>query len=51
MTQFRHVKRKTWGVVTPVNTGKSDGEDIDRIGVTLGLNLHHFWLRGNDFRS
>ena len=33
------LKRHTWGVVLPVNTGKGDGEDIDRIGVTSGLNL------------
>ena len=33
------------------NTGKGEVEDIDRIGVTLGLNLHLLWLRGNDVRS
>ena len=27
--------------------GRCDGEDIDRIGVTPGLNLHLLWLRGN----
>ena len=26
-------------MVTPVNTGKGDVEDIDRIGVTLGLKV------------
>ena len=31
--------------------GRGDGEDIDRIGVTPGLNLHLLWLRGYDARS
>ena len=39
MTSSRPVKRHTWSVVPPVNTGKGDGENIDRIGVTPGLNL------------
>ena len=40
MTKFRRVKRHTWAVVPTINTGKGDREDIDRIGVTPGLNLH-----------
>ena len=39
MISFRPVKRHTLGAVLPVNTGKGDGEDIDRIGVTPGLSL------------
>ena len=39
MTSFRHIKRNTWDIVTPVNTGKGEVEDIDRIGVTLELKV------------
>ena len=40
MTTFWNVKRHSWGKVPLVDTGKGDGEDIDRIGVTPGLYLH-----------
>ena len=39
------------GVTNTFNTEKRNGEDVDRIGVTLGLNLHLSWLRGNDVMS